>query len=47
MKKVLASLIDFVRARAVAPHEVHDDNLRANQFNGPGPAFSPWRALVR
>ena len=33
--------------RAVAAREpFHDDRLRANQFNGPEPPFSFWRALV-
>jgi hypothetical protein len=42
MKWILTLIGAWVR------HEtVHDDTLRANQFTGPIPAFSPWLALVK
>jgi len=47
MKWILAYLLDLAR-RAIARRNnpVHNDALRANQFNNPTSTFGYWRSLV-
>ena len=46
MKRLLAYLFDLVRAVTRRTEPVHNDALRANQFNEPRPTFGYWRSLV-
>lgn len=47
MRNILAFVLNFAHAVADRrPAAPHDDTLRANQFNGPRPALSPWLILI-